>query len=130
MAGAASTVFSGGVGAIAVPAINASGLAVLGHGAGVFTSAWASLGDGYLYEDNSYTNKNGEWGAGGTDSSELNVQKHFKKHGDEVGASTIDEYKRKAEEFARTVKKGVKPSNVGGATPGVRRYRKMENILT
>ncbi|MGX7264556.1 T7SS effector LXG polymorphic toxin [Enterococcus crotali] len=44
---AASTFFSGGVGTVAVPAINASGLAVAGHGAGVFTSAWNSLGNGY-----------------------------------------------------------------------------------
>ncbi|MFC0404008.1 hypothetical protein ACFFHS_03165, partial [Enterococcus ureilyticus] len=47
---AAFTVFSGGAGVVAVPAINASGLAISGHGTGVFTSAWGSLGDGYSYK--------------------------------------------------------------------------------
>ena len=43
---AASAPFTGGTSALAIPAINVSGLAVSGHGAGVFTSAWNSLGNG------------------------------------------------------------------------------------
>lgn len=47
---AASVFFSGGSGAVAVPAISAGGLAVSAHGAGVFTSAWNNLGNGYSYK--------------------------------------------------------------------------------
>ncbi|MGM0218955.1 hypothetical protein [Enterococcus sp. AZ126] len=90
----------------------------------MFTSAWGSLGDGYHFEDKSYNNKNGEWGNGKFDNTADNIQDHFEKHGDEVGASSIEQYMRKAQEFARTVKKGVKPSPVPGATHDVLRYRK------
>lgn len=115
---------SGGASAAGIPAINASGLAVSGHGLGVFTSAWSSLGDGYHFEDRSYNNKNGEWGNGKFDNATDNIQDHFEKHGDEVGASSVEQYMRKAQEFARTVKKGVSPSPVPGTTRDVLRYRK------
>lgn len=58
---AASTFFSGGAGAVAVPAISASGLAVSGHGAGVITSAWGNLGNGYSYDSGKSVNNMDEF---------------------------------------------------------------------
>ncbi|MBO0445711.1 hypothetical protein JZO78_05100 [Enterococcus ureilyticus] len=105
-------------------AATASGIAVMAHGSGTIVNAFGSLLDGYHFEDRSYTNKNGEWGKGNTNSTQANIRKHFDKYGDEVWAASIEEYMRKAEEFAKTVKKGVKPSNVAGHTPDVKRFRK------
>lgn len=45
--GLVGALVTGGASAAAIPAIDASGLAMIGHGSGVFTSAWNSLGDGY-----------------------------------------------------------------------------------
>ncbi|MGG5341968.1 T7SS effector LXG polymorphic toxin [Enterococcus sp. AZ192] len=42
---------TGGASAAAIPAINTSGLAISGHGAGVLRSAWGSLGEGYGSEN-------------------------------------------------------------------------------
>ncbi|MBM7689663.1 LXG domain-containing protein [Enterococcus ureilyticus] len=116
--------FTGGATLALSPAATASGTAAMAHGSGTIVNAFGSLLDGYHFEDRSYTNKNGEWGKGKFDNAMDNVQEHFEKHGEEVGAFCLEQYMRKAQEFARTVKKGVKPSPVPGITTDVLRYRK------
>lgn len=64
------------------------------------------------------------WEKGSFKSPEDSLDHHAKKHGKEVGASNEEEYARKAEEFARTAKKGSSKSEVKGATKGTIRYKK------
>ena len=45
-------------------------------------------------------------------------------HGEEVGADNIEQYVRKAEEFAKKAKKGSSKSYVDGDVDGVIRYKK------
>lgn len=66
----------------------------------------------------------GKWNKGSYDNAEQSLQKHFEKHGDEVGAKDPQQYLRKAEEFAKTAKKGATKSPVSGAVEGVIRYKK------
>ena len=66
----------------------------------------------------------GNWNKGSYDNAEQSLQKHFEKHGDEVGAKDPQQYLRKAEEFAKTAKKGSTKSPVSGAVEGVIRYKK------
>ncbi|MEZ6142134.1 MAG: hypothetical protein R3B84_16355 [Zavarzinella sp.] len=65
----------------------------------------------------------GKWGKGSYESAEASLKDHFLRHGDEVGASDIQQYLRKAEGFAQNLK-GATKSCVDGATPGVTRYKK------
>ena len=48
------------------------------------------------------------------DSAEDSLDYHYGKHGEEVGATSREQYLRKAEEFARTAKKGSTKSQVDG----------------
>ncbi|WP_207657827.1 hypothetical protein, partial [Lachnotalea glycerini] len=66
----------------------------------------------------------GKWNKGSFNSAEDSLTKHYKKHGAEVGASSKEQYLRKAEEFAKTAKKGSTKSNVSGEVEGVVRYKK------
>ncbi|OJG48973.1 hypothetical protein RV06_GL002037 [Enterococcus haemoperoxidus] len=66
----------------------------------------------------------GKWAKGSYKTEKDSLEDHFDRHGEEVGAKTVEEYLRKAEEFARTAKKGVQGKPVKGDTPGVKRYRK------
>ena len=68
---------------------------------------------------------NGNWSTGGMKSASDNARKHFAKHKYEVGAKTLEEYTKKATNFANTIlKKGKKPfKEVIGATPNTFRYR-------
>ena len=66
----------------------------------------------------------GNWNKGSFDTEEESLRSHFDKHKDEVNAKTPEEYLRKAEEFARTAKKGSSKSRVSGAVEGVIRYKK------
>jgi len=80
-------------------------------------------------ENGSSSGKNGSgnsssWNKGSFDSAEESLEYHFNKHGEEVGAKDIDQYVRKAEEFAKTAKKGSIKRNVEGAVEGVIRYIK------
>ncbi|MGK0551248.1 hypothetical protein ACSFB8_03465 [Enterococcus faecalis] len=50
---------TGGASAAAIPAINAGGLALAGHGAGVLKSAWESLSDGYSGKKSHMFGENG-----------------------------------------------------------------------
>ncbi|WP_239551401.1 polymorphic toxin-type HINT domain-containing protein, partial [Paenibacillus elgii] len=65
-----------------------------------------------------------KWNKGSFDDIESSAEYHFKKHGKEVGAEDLAQYLRKAEEFARTAKKGSTKSNVDGAVEGTIRYKK------
>ena len=64
------------------------------------------------------------WNKGSFDSSQESLEYHFKKHGNEVGAKDIEQYTRKAEEFAKNAKKGSTKSSVRGEVEGVIRYKK------
>ena len=66
----------------------------------------------------------GNWNKGSFNTAEDSLNNHYKKHGKDVGAYSPKEYLRKAEEFARTAKKGSKKSKVYGEVEGVIRYRK------
>ncbi|RJE91288.1 hypothetical protein D3P07_04335 [Paenibacillus sp. 1011MAR3C5] len=65
-----------------------------------------------------------KWNKGSFDTLENSAEYHFKKHGASVGAENLEQYVRKAEEFARTVKKGSTKSPVSGAVEGTTRYKK------
>lgn len=64
------------------------------------------------------------WNKGSFDNIENSAEYHFKKHGKEVGAGDLAQYLRKAEDFARTAKKGSTKSYVDGAVEGTIRYKK------
>ena len=65
-----------------------------------------------------------KWGKGSFDNVENSIENHFNKHGEEVGASDLRQYLRKAKEFARNLKRARKVGGVDGATPDVVRYEK------
>ncbi|WP_297902133.1 hypothetical protein, partial [uncultured Campylobacter sp.] len=65
-----------------------------------------------------------KWGKGSFDNVEDSIENHFNKHGEEVGASDLRQYLRKAKEFARNLKRARKVGEVEGATPDVVRYEK------
>ncbi|GGH61419.1 hypothetical protein GCM10008014_36840 [Paenibacillus silvae] len=65
-----------------------------------------------------------KWNKGSFHKVEDSAEYHFKKHGASVGAETLEQYIRKAEEFARTAKKGSTKSTVSGAVEGTIRYKK------
>jgi len=63
------------------------------------------------------------WNKGSFDSTQDSVSRHFEKHGKEVGAEDVEQYMRKATEFARNLR-GAQKYNVDGAVEGVKRYVK------
>ena len=65
-----------------------------------------------------------KWGEGSFDNVDDSIEYHYKKHGEEVGASNVRQYLRKAKEFARNLKGARKVGNVNGTTSGVIRYVK------
>lgn len=65
-----------------------------------------------------------KWNKGSFDDVGGSAEYHFKKHGKEVGANDLAQYIRKAEEFAKTAKKGSTKSYVDGAVEGTIRYKK------
>lgn len=65
-----------------------------------------------------------KWNKGSFNNIQGSAEYHFKKHGKEVGANDLAQYIRKAEEFARTAKKGSTKSYVNGAVNGTIRYKK------
>jgi filamentous hemagglutinin len=64
------------------------------------------------------------WAKGSFDSPEDSFTQHFRKHGQEVGASTYEEYYRKAVAFAENLRGARKVTNIPGDTPNVTRYYK------
>lgn len=69
-------------------------------------------------------NATNNWNKGSFDSSQDSLDYHYCKHGEEVGATSHEQYLRKAEEFAKTAKKGSTKSYVDGAVEGTIRYKK------
>lgn len=65
-----------------------------------------------------------KWNKGSFDDVEGSAIYHFKEHGTEVGAEDLAQYIRKAEDFARTAKKGSTKSPVYGKVEGTTRYKK------
>ena len=66
------------------------------------------------------------WGPGTFGTPEANLDKHFVRHGREVGASTVESYAKKADLFRAAVKKdpgAFRKSRVHGYTENVFRYR-------
>ena len=66
----------------------------------------------------------GKWNKGASSTPEKSLLEHYFKHKDEVGASSPEQYLRKAEEFARNLKGARKAYNIPGYTKGVTRYYK------
>ncbi len=65
----------------------------------------------------------GNWAEGGRGSSANNARHHYNKHGIEVGAKDVEEYTKKATNFANKVlNRKVKTAHVGGVTPNTKRY--------
>ena len=65
----------------------------------------------------------GNWADGGRGSGYNNARHHFEKHGTEVGARTLEEYTKKATNFANTVlSKKVKKAYISGYTENTYRY--------
>ena len=71
----------------------------------------------------------GNWNKGSFDTAIESLNYHYYKHGAEVGATSCSHYLRKAEEFAKTAKKGSIKQEVIGNVEGTIRYKKMESIL-
>lgn len=72
---------------------------------------------------NTQGSNTGGWGTGGTGNSYNNANKHYNKHGNEVGAKNFQDYLRKANAFKDTVlSKKIKGIHVSGKTPDVYRY--------
>lgn len=65
----------------------------------------------------------GKWNKGTFDTPEDSLMYHFKKHGQEVGASDVEQYLRKAEAFSEQLRGATKKS-IDYPTPGVTRYYK------
>ena len=63
------------------------------------------------------------WNKGSFDSIEESVARHYYIHGSEVGASSIEQYIRKAEGFKLNLS-GATKSYIDGAVEGVMRYKK------
>ncbi|MBV2190105.1 hypothetical protein [Providencia rettgeri] len=80
----------------------------------------------YLSENkNNIKNK---WHQGSFNSPDESLQKHYEKHGKEVGAGSIEQYRNKAEEFVKNLK-GARTVKVRGATDNVTRYYKNGKYL-
>ena len=63
------------------------------------------------------------WNQGSFDSVEESVARHYYKHGEEVGASSVEQYLRKADGFKSNLR-GATTSYVDGEVDGVIRYKK------
>ena len=78
------------------------------------------VGDGYILVHNACK---GNWAEGGRGSSAKNAQHHYNKHGSEVGARNLEEYTKKATNFANDVlNRKVRTARISGPTPNTTRY--------
>lgn len=66
----------------------------------------------------------GNWNKGSFDSAEESLEYHYNKHGNEVGATSQEQYLRKAEEFSKTARKNPTRTWAPGEVEGVNRYKK------
>lgn len=64
-----------------------------------------------------------KWNKGTFDTPEDSLMYHFKKHGQEVGASDVEQYLRKAEAFSEQLR-GATKKGINYPTSGVTRYYK------
>ena len=134
LGGGSEVISAGASTAVSVPAA-ASGIAIAGTGLAISGSALANMFDVRIQKSesnkgngdgkNSQENANSsEWNKGSFDSSQESLDYHFNQHGEEVGAKNTEQYLRKAEEFAKSAKKGSTKSHVRGEVEGVIRYKK------
>ena len=72
--------------------------------------------------------KDKSYDKGSFDSPEGSLDYHFNKHGKEVGAENIEQYLRKATEFAKNLR-GARTVKLNNPTPGVIRYYKNGKYL-
>ena len=64
------------------------------------------------------------WSKGSFGSPQENLQKHFEKHGDELGAKDLGDYAKKANSFKETVlSKKIKGNKASGFTGDVYHYK-------
>ena len=131
LVGGGGTVASGGSASGLTVPVAWEGVAMIGAGAIAVKSALGNMFKVSISKsDSGNTNslegesETGNWNKGSFDSPEDSLDYHYRKHGDEVGATSRDQYLRKAEEFAKTVKKGSTKSRVDGAVEGTIRYKK------
>ncbi|MFD0959144.1 hypothetical protein ACFQ2I_07060 [Paenibacillus chungangensis] len=68
------------------------------------------------------------WNKGSYNSPDESLKDHYKRHGKEVGAQDADQYLRKAKGFSENLR-GATVSNVEGAVPGVKRYKKLGKYI-
>jgi len=68
------------------------------------------------------------WNKGTFDSVEASLDYHFRTHGADVGASSVDQYVRKAEGFAQNLR-GATRSYPQIGTPGAVRYTKLGKYI-
>ena len=64
------------------------------------------------------------WNKGSFDSAEESLEYHYNKRGNEVGATSQEQYLRKAEEFSKTAKKNSTRTWASGEVEGAIRYKK------
>ncbi len=79
--------------------------------------------DDLAYLSNNKNTIESSWHQGSFGSSEDSLQKHYEKHGKEVGATSTEQYLNKAKAFATNLR-GAQTENISGATNGVTRYYK------
>ncbi|EPX60107.1 hypothetical protein D187_002193 [Cystobacter fuscus DSM 2262] len=109
------------VGEVETVAVSAETVTIaLAPGAVAMTSSRTS-GDGAPKKDDLPELE--RWHEGSYDSPLDSLQKHFAKHGAEVGAKDVSQYLRKARGFAQNIK-GAQKFPIEGATEGVIRYVK------
>lgn len=79
--------------------------------------------DDLAYLSNHKNDIENSWHQGSFDSSENSLQKHFEKHGKEVGATSTEQYLNKAKSFSTNLR-GARSASISGSTEGVTRYYK------
>lgn len=80
---------------------------------------------GASFDFDTYINQltTGKWNKGSFDTLNDSLKWHYNKHGAEVGANSMEQYLRKAEDFSRNLR-GAQRYNIDGEVGGVTRYVK------
>lgn len=137
--GTALTVGSGGVlsiGGITIVGVGvAAGAVQVKYGNAVLVASTSNFGNDFSRLRELSSNKGssktgqssldtGKWNKGASNTAEESLRKHYNKHGEEVGATSPEQYLRKAEDFSKNLKGARKAYNIPGYTEGVTRYYK------
>ena len=77
----------------------------------------------YVSADSVLVHNACEWNKGSFNTPEDSLKYHYKKHGEEVNATSVEQYLRKAESFKLNLK-GTKKKEIDGFIDGVIRYMK------